>query len=225
MSVWRDPAHAPWRLLALAVLGACLLALVAGCDDTPSRAKKMNTVRLLPDTPPPPPPPPKPEEKKPEPQKEDKPQPQLAQPKPAEAPQPQALKSDEAAGEGPGNGLQAGSVTQDYTQGQIGNGTGGTDDGANRLVLNTYANAAKSALNTFLSRDKGLKQRDYRVQVHLWLEPDGRTQRAELMGSTGDPDTDAALRAALARFPGTAAPLPAKLPQPMRFQVSNRMMS
>ena len=80
------------------------------------------------------------------------------------------------------------------------------------------------ALNEFLARDRDVKRRDYRVRVELWLTPAGGLQRAELLGSTGDPDTDEALRAALARFPGTGAALPPKLPQPVRLLVSNRLM-
>lgn len=204
-------------LLVLAVAG------LAACDQGPSKPKKAQTVALLPDTPPPPPPPPKPEEKKPEPQPEAKPQQQLDQPKPAEAPQPQALKSDEAAGDGPGGGLTAGAVTQDYKGGAIGIGQGG-EPGPNRLALTSYAQSATRLLNDFLARDRDLKRRDYQVRVHLWLLPDGRTQRAELVGSTGDADTDAALRAALDRFPGTRQAMPDQMPQPLRLQLSNRMM-
>lgn len=205
---------------------ACALALMAslsGCDKEPAaRKQKMATVKLLPDTPPPPPPPPKPEEKKPEPPKEDKPQQQPDQPKPVEAPAPQALKSDEAAGDGPGNGMAAGSVSKDYEKGEIGIGTGG--DGGNRLAINAYANAVTRSLNDFLARDKDVKRHDYKVQVRVWLEPDGQLLRAELVDTTGDAQVDAALKAALGRFPGLRTAMPERMPQPMRLQVANRMI-
>lgn len=210
----------PLTLLCTAAL--CL----AGCDGRPEHPRKQQVVRLLPDTPPPPPPPPKPEDRPP-PKPEDRPQPQ-DMPKPAEAPQAQALKSDEAAGDGPGSGLAAGAVTQDYSDQKIGAGNtiGGApaDDAANRLALNSYANTATRALNEFLARDREIKRLDYKVRVELWLTPAGSLQRAELVGSTGDAQTDEALRTALARFPGTGNPPPSKLPQPMRLLVSNRMM-
>lgn len=208
------------------VLVPVLAVALAACDAEPSKPKRMNTVKLLPDTLPPPPPP-KVEEKRPEPQKDDKPQPQTPQPKPMEAPQQQALRSDEAAGTGPGNGLVAGEVTKDYVDQKIGQSIGGGTPAealGNRLAANTYANAATRALNEFLSRDKDVRKLDYQVRIDLWLTATGRLQRAELVGSTGNPEADQALRDALARFPGTAQPLPDRMPQPMRLLVTNRMM-
>lgn len=208
----------------------CLLAtaaLLMGCGDEPRRARKPQLVKLLPDAPPPPPPPPKPEDKPPPPRPDDKPPPMEA-PKPADAPVPQALKSDEAAGDGPGNGLTAGAVSRDYSDQKLGSGTsiGGTpvDNATTRLAANAYASAATRALHDFLARDKDVKQRDYQVRIDLWLSPNGTLQRAELVGSSGDTDTDRALRAALERFPGASSPPPARMPLPMRLLVTNRMM-
>jgi periplasmic protein TonB len=213
-------ARLPLRTTALcAVALACALA---ACDKSTPAQKKTQQVKLLPDTPPPPPPPPK-EEKKPEPQKEEKPQPQVAQPKPVDVPQPQALKSDEAAGDGPGNGLVAGSVTKDYAGETIGVGSV-PEVGVSRLAFTSYANATTRSLNEFLAREKDLKLQDYKVAVNLWLDADGSVKRAELAGSTGDPAVDAALRTALARFPGSNARPPDNLPQPLRLRVSNRLM-
>jgi len=199
---------------------------LAACGDEPQRPRKQQMVKLLPDTPPPPPPP-KPEDKPPPPKPEDKPQPQEA-PKPVEAPAQAALKTDEVAGDGPGNGLTAGAVTRDYTDQKIGQGTtiGGTgpDGAVSQLAANAYANAATRALHEFLARDRDVKRRDYQVRVDLWLNAAGTLQRAELVGSSGDPDTDRALRAALDRFPGAAAPMPARMALPMRLLVTNRMM-
>lgn len=208
------------KLFALALLS--LSFLLAACDNAPPKARKMQTVKLLPDTLPPPPPP-KPEEKKPEPKAEDKPQPQIKQ---AEAPQQQALRSDEAAGTGAGNGLVAGSVTQDYSDQKIGGGSAAeaSDALAGRLAANLFASGATRAVNDYLQRDGSVKRLDYRVRVDVWLAPSGTLQRAELVGSSGNPDLDAALRAALARFPGTTTPPPERMPQPIRLLVSNRLM-
>ncbi len=204
-------------------------ALLAACGEEPQRARKQQMVKLLPDTPPPPPPPPKPEDKPPPPKPDDKPPPVEA-PKPVEAPAPAALKSDEAAGDGPGGPMMAAPVTRDYTDQKIGQGTtiggNGTADNnaAARLAANTYASAATRALHEFLARDREVKKRDYQVRIDLWLTPAGALQRAELVGSSGDADTDRALRAALDRFPGASSPPPARMPLPMRLLVTNRMM-
>lgn len=198
-----------------------LMLSLSGCGKEPGKKKEASTVKLLPATPPPPPP--KPEEKKPEPEKQaDKPQQQLNQPKAEAAPQPQALKTDEAPGEGAGNGMQSGAVTSDYKDQQLGSGSG--EGAPNRLAMTSYANAATRAINEHLQKDKDLKRRDYKVQVKLWLTPDGRTQRVEMQGSTGDEAADEAIKAALSRFPGVSAAMPDKMPQPLRLQLSNRMI-
>ncbi len=211
---------------AQAILLVVLAASLVACSDEPQRPRKQQMVKLLPDTPPPPPPPPKPEDRPP-PKPEDKPQPQDA-PKPVDAPAAAALKSDEAAGDGPGSGLTAGAVTRDYAGEKPGQATtiGGApaENPATRLAAQTYANAATRALHEFLARDRDVKQRDYQVRVDLWLTPAGSLQRAELVGSSGDPETDRALRAALDRFPGAAVPLPPRMVLPMRLLVTNRMM-
>ncbi len=214
----RPPSHA---VLALALCGALALA---ACSDEPPRERRMQTVKLLPDTPPPPPPKP-PEEKRPEPPKPDQPQPQVPENRP-EPVQQALLKSDEAAGDGPGSGLVAGAVTQDYTDQRIGQELrigGSGEDAASRLAAQSFASAATRALNEFLAREQALKRGDFRAQVHLWLAPSGSVQRAELVGSTGDEDLDRALRESLQRFPGTSAP-PESLRQPLRLRVTNRML-
>jgi len=216
------------RLLAACSL-ACLSLALSACGDHTPPPKRMQTVKLLPDTPPPPPPPPKPEDRKPEPPKTDKPQPQMQQPKPLDAPQqPQALRSDEAAGNGPGSGLVAGAVTDDYSNQRIGGATigggGSADAGAALAAANSFAQALTRALNDHLARDRALRRSDYKVRVLVWLSPQGALQRVELSEGSGDAQTDDALRTALGRFPGASLPPPDRLPQPLRLQVSNRMM-
>lgn len=211
------PACACIAVVLCGVLG------LAACGNEPLPERRMQTVSLLPDTPPPPPPKP-PEEKRPEPQ-EDRPQPQVPENRPEPVEQ-ALLRSDEAAGDGPGSGLVAGPVTQDYTDQQIGQELrigGSGEDVTSRLAADSFANATTRALNEFLAREQDLKQGDFRAQVHLWLAPSGQVQRAELVGSTGDLDLDRALRESLSRFPGTAAP-PDSLRQPLRLRVTNRML-
>lgn len=211
------------RVASALLAGAVLLS---GCGDEPQQPRRMQTVKLLPDTPPPPPPPP-PKDKPPEPQKEEKPQPQTPENKPPEAEQQALLKSDEAAGDGPGNGLVAGAVKSDYTDQKIGSEPqigGGGGDAAARLAAASFANATTRSLNEFLAREQGLKRSDFKARVNLWLGPGGSLQRVELAQSTGDPELDRLLNEALRRFPGAAAPLPQALQQPLRLQVTNRML-
>lgn len=220
----RTHRRRPCRPTAL-VVALCGVLLFAGCSDEPPRERRMQTVKLLPDTPPPPPPPPP---RPPEEQRQEQPRPDRPQERP---PEPQAvdqalLRSDEAAGDGPGSGLVAGTVTQDYTSQPVGQALsipGSGNDATSRLAAESFAAATTRALNEFLAREQALKRDDFRAQVNLWLTPGGTVQRAELVGSTGDVELDQALRDSLARFPGTVSP-PASLQQPLRLRVTNRML-
>lgn len=216
----------PARLLRLgAVLPAVVLALtgLTACGDEPQAPKRMQTVKLLPDTPPPPPPPPKPEDRPPpKPEKQE----QAPQPKP-DAPVPQqALREEGPAGAGPGSGLQAGNVSQDYTDQKPTTQAAapGIDAGAQRIAAAAFATAATRALNAHLASERPLKRLEYQVRVDVWFSRSGTLERAELVGSTGDTQTDRALREALQRFPGASSAVPENLPQPIRLQVTNRMM-
>jgi hypothetical protein len=102
------------RLAGTLMAAVLAVALLPACSDEPQRERRMQMVKLLPDAPPPPPPPP-PKEKPPEPPKSDKPPPDSKQP---EAEPSNQLKSDEAAGDGPGNGLVAGTVTLHRPEGR-----------------------------------------------------------------------------------------------------------
>jgi protein TonB len=214
------------RNIGPVVAALIAVALLAACEKEPERPRKVQSVKLLPDTPPPPPPPPKPEDKPPPPKPDDKPPPPA--PKPPDAEPQQALKSDEAAGDGPGSGLTAGTVTQDYAGGPAAAGTvvgtGDTGDAAARLAATAYARNLTRALNQLLAQQRDLKQAEYRVQVELWLTPAGAVQRAELVGSTGDAQADQALREALARYAGTGGAPPPRMPQPLRLLISNRLL-
>jgi len=204
-------------ILPVALIAA-LLAL-SGCSDKAEKPRKQQTVKLLPDTPPPPPPPPKPTEKQP-PKAEDKPQPQAA-PKPAEAPQPQSLKSDEAAGSGPGSGLTAGPVTQDYSGQKVVQGpvtVGGSAE--NRFAW--YGALVKERIQEAMARDKKLSGAEYRVTVNVWISASGAVTRVELIGSTSNTELDNTLKAALNNLPPMREGAPGDMPQPIKLRITAR---
>lgn len=214
------------RFLVPAVLALSLVGLgvfIYSQMGSASKGPKRQTVKIavLPDTPPPPPPPPK-EEKRPEPKpEENKPQPQ--EQKQVEAPpEPQQLKMEGAAGDGP-SAFSAGSVSSEYKGGAVGTGTGGATVG-DRLAASSYGNAAKRELGAFLNREDGLRRAgDYKVPIGLWVRADGSVERWELLGASGNADTDELLKKAMSRFPGFKNPPPPNMPWPMRLQLTNRM--
>lgn len=202
-----------------------LLALVAGgwslfsslLDNKPSHKKPVTTVKLLPDTPPPPPPPPKepPKEqpKQEQPKEVKEPPKQEAPPEPSEV-----LKMEGAAGDGP-SPFSAGTVTNDYKGGEVGTKIGGKKGMA---AFAWFTGQIKSRIEEALAAEKGLANAQYRMVVHVWFARDGRVERTELQGSSGDGQTDELIRKALAAMPAMAEPPPEDMPQPVKLRITSK---
>ncbi len=166
--------------------------------------------------PPPPPPPPKQEEKPPELKKEE-----VKIPPP---PQEQAPKDADAKAPGKDLGLDAEGGAGGDGFGLVGK-KGGRDliggDGGARSRFAFYTNMLQQQIQEELSRDKRLRGGGYRAVVRIWLGGDGRVQKVDLSGSTGDADLDGNIRNALAGITLTQPP-PQDMPQPVRLRISSR---
>jgi len=203
-------------IVVIAVLGAALIALVTWGIMTlmggkSGKPRKPPVVTLLPDKPPPPPPPPK-EEKKPEPPKENK---DVKIEPPKEAPQPaqnEPLKMEGAAGDGD-SAFGAGTVGREYAGGNI---------GATGAVQGMYAGRLQRHLQEQLSRNRKLKESDYRVTVRVWLRRDGTVEKADLAQSTGNSGLDELLREALLQVAAMREAPPENMPQPIRIRITAR---
>lgn len=199
-------------LLILGLLGYALQGLF-----TPSapHKKAMTTIKLLPDTPPPPPPPKEPPKETPkEPPKEVKVEPQ---PKPVEAPPAEQLKMEGAAGEGP-SPFAAGTVSSEYTGGEVGNKIGG----ANNHQFDWFAGLLKSRIEDALAKDPQLASGKYKLVVNVWVKPNGHIERLDLVGSSGDTAKDALIKAALNAMPALSEMPPEGLPQPIKLRITAR---
>ena len=196
-------------LLAVAVVAYFLKGLG---ESRPVSKKQVTKITVLPDTPPPPPPPP------PKEQPRESREAKLEQPKPVELPQEaQQLKMEGPAGAG-ASPFAAGTVSRDYIGGPIGGGGGGTG-----MQFAFFSNALQRHIQDELARNRKIKLGDYRVTVNIWLAADGAVRRAELAGSTGSPETDRALRTALAELGPMRTSVPDNLPQPIKLRITNRM--
>lgn len=221
-----DIVEAAWKRYArfgvLAVLGLGLVAglvyLVQGLGGEVKRpARQVTRITIIPDTPPPPPPPPPKEQPKPEPPKAEAKPMKVDQPKPVDAPKPepdQQLKMEGEAGDGP-SPFASGEVTQEYSGGDIGSGNG--------LQFRFYTNLMQRHIQGSLQQDQMLKGVDFRAVVRVWLDASGRLVRSELVGSTGDAETDRALRTAMAGLPNMGEPPPQNMPQPVKLRITNRV--
>lgn len=212
-----QPTPRRWpKILAFSLLGLALLGLVAWgvkslMGGKSGKARKPPVVTLLPDKPPPPPPPPK-EEKKPEP-KEDKKDVKVEPPK--EVPQPaqnEPLKMEGAAGDG-NSAFGAGTVGKEYAGGAIG-GTG--------MQQGMYAGRLQRHLQEQLSRNRKLKESDYRVTLRVWLRRDGSIEKADLAQSTGNAALDELLTESLMQAGAMREPPPENMQQPIRIRVTAR---
>lgn len=198
-----------------------LMALVmAACEKSPSKPKQKTTVTLLPDVPPPPPPPP-PKELPPPPKDAPK-EVKMEQPKEAPPQQAEALKMDGPAGDAP-SAFAAGAVTGDYTGQQLGEKTGPSLGGVDRMVFETYKTRLQRLLQEELVKVKELKGADYRIPARI--RRDGTQWVVSMADSTGDPKVDEMLRMAVARAIERETP-PASAPaKGFDVRVSNKLLN
>jgi outer membrane biosynthesis protein TonB len=205
-------------LLVLALMAYGVYKLVAGKTAATHKAPKIS---LIPTTPPPPPPPPK-QPPKPEPPKEQK-EVKVDQPAPpkeaAPAPPSQELKMDGPAGDGP-SAFSSGKITSENLN-NLGSGGQVTPPAVKGLFdpNKNYATLLKGELQRHLQRNKDLRQRSYRVEMHLWVGRDGKVTRHELIGSSGDADIDEVIRQAVAGLTEFSQAPPERMPQPIRLLI------
>ena len=179
--------------------------------------KAVTTVKLLPDTPPPPPPPPPKEPPKEQP-KEVKEVKEIQQPKPDPSPPAEVLKMEGAAGDGP-SPFAAGAVNSEYKGGDVGTKIGG---GPSKYQFAYYTGMIKSHIEQALAKDKTLASGAYKVVVKVWVASNGRIQRFEIAGSSGDPVIDALIKKVVDEMPALAESPPSDMPQPVKLRVTAR---
>jgi len=207
-------------LLALGGLGYWLSGMLGGKT---AAVKKPPKITLLAPPPPPPPPPPPKFEKKPDPPKEQKEmkveQPVQKQDTPPPSPE---LKMDGPAGNGP-SAFGAGKITsEDLSKVGTGKpgGTGSTEKTGMFNPFANYANLLKGELQRSLGKNANLKRRRYAVEVRVWITATGAASRFELVGGSGDSDTDEAINLAMAALPVFSQTPPNNMPQPIRLRIS-----
>jgi protein TonB len=204
------------------VLAVALVGLIAWQMSAETKTtKKQNVQQIALIKPPPPPPPKPPEPKPPEIKKEEvKIQEQKVEtpkddPAPPQQARPLGIDADGAAGTD-GFGLAANRGGRDITT--IGGDKG---DGGNRFGY--HAGLVQRHVQDTLQKDKRLRGQEYRAVVNVWFRNDGHVQRAEVVGTSGKPDTDQSIVAALTEGPALRESLPADLPQPVKLRVTSRL--
>lgn len=117
-------------------------------------------------------------------------------------------------GQGPGDafGLEGHPGGGDFLGG--GGGGGGSPFGA-------YTGLFEGRARDALQKQRKLLGFRYRVPVEVWLSADGAPERVELLGSTGNPETDSLVREGLLKMNKMPEPPPKGMPEPIVIQVSS----
>lgn len=222
MANWEEEETTFWRrrgpllggiavLLMFGVAGWFAVRGLGGAG--PPEPPKVQEISLV-QPPPPPPPPPKVEE--PPPPEE---QVEVPEPEPEPEPMPDEADSDEPP---PGEdlGLDAEGVAGADGFGlRARKGGRGLIGGGDRNRW--YVGVIQRDLQDLLAASDAAKGARYAVTVKLWISSAGEVERFELSDSTGDADTDKALREILGglRFD---SPPPDDMPQPLKWRLSAR---
>lgn len=182
-------------------------------------APKVPTIIPLP--PPPPPPPEKPPE--PEPPVEEK----MAEPEPT--PEPEDVKPIEEAPPSPVDDLakpmemdgEAQSGTDSFGI-SAGKGNGMAGSGGGRLGNGTFNQFMAVSFQRLLRDNPDLRNQAYKAQVDVWMSTSGDITRVELAQSSGNPEVDAQILAALRGAPRMSQRPPASFTVPMRVALQGR---
>jgi hypothetical protein len=214
----RNPRRKPLQSLAVMFCGAAGFGLVAAMllhQPAPEMHKRIPQVTILRL---PPPPPPKPEEKPPDPPKV-KEEVKIEPPRPQEQPQP-----EQAPPQGPlGVDAQGSGASDGF--GLVGR-PGGRDittigSGGSSLSQNLYGTSVARFLAQELARDPKLKAAAYSVEVLVWIGPDGRVLRNQIVKGSGSQDLDALIHGGISQAGVYRQAMPDNLPQPLRIRLKS----
>lgn len=210
---WVGPAVG---VVALLLLGALIWHFAGSTVGVRREAPRIATITPLP------PPPPPPKEKPPEPKKveEDiKPvdKPQDIPQKPLDAPRP---SNDVAKNVTMNTDAQAGSDAFNIGAGDGGGMVG--SGGGNGTGTGSYDQYLGYAIQQAVQGDDRVNRLSFEVRADVWVDPDGRLTRAELVGSSGNRKTDDALMDALRAMPRIDVAPPSSLHFPLRVAIRGK---
>jgi protein TonB len=199
-------------LIVVGVLLVFVLVVMGVRHLLASKAKKpdrvVQTVQVI--RPPPPqdtpPPPPPPDTRVDTPIPQDAPEPSPADSGPSEQ---LGLDAEGSAG-GDAFGLAARKGGQSIT------GGGGA-------IFAWYTQILKDAMVDRLGQEKALRAKAFAVVVRVWVATDGQVQRAQLVGTSGSKETDAAIEGALTHLGRLKQAPPLEMPQPVTLKINSRI--
>lgn len=191
-------------VLLLGTIGFVYMVANAIMAPAPTHQKRIQQITLVM-----PPPPPPPVEQPPEPEIEQQVETPPEQPVEADAPASPDLGVD---ADGSGSGDSFGLVGK----------KGGRDllDGG---PFGSYKGVLAADIKAALDADRRVRSQSYNLTLELWIGRDGRIERVELGGTTGDRAVDKNLRQVLADIGRVREAPPFEMPQPIRLRVTSRL--
>lgn len=191
-------------VLLLGTIGFVYMVANAIMAPAPTHQKRIQQITLVM-----PPPPPPPVEQPPEPEIEQQVETPPEQPVEADAPASPDLGVD---ADGSGSGDSFGLVGK----------KGGRDllDGG---PFGSYKGVLAADIKAALDADRRVRAQSYNLTLELWIGRDGRIERVELGGTTGDRAVDKNLRQVLADIGRVREAPPLEMPQPVRLRVTSRL--
>lgn len=215
-----------WARHLPAMLGVALVVFVVSgviymmmhfLQNTTKPKKAVQEITLL-QPPPPPPPPPEVQPPEPEIQEEVK----IDEPEPLPDELPETPNEEPPPGEQLGLDAEGGAGSDGF--GLLGNKGGRSllgGNGGDRFAW--YAGILQQDLGGKLNELEQMRKAKYSIRVKLWIASDGKIQRFELVGSTGNGQVDQTLKIALADLGQVREAPPQDMPQPIRVRISSRL--
>ena len=151
---------------------------------------------------------------KPEEIKEDKPEP----PKPKDEPPPAALATGIKGSGGPDMGLAAAGNGLGGGNGTIG-GNGGGGGGSE---FGRYAAQVQSKVADALRGNGRTRMASLTVQARIWVDANGRIERAKLVGSSGDSTMDSEISSQVLTGLQLSSAPPAGMKMPITLRITAR---
>lgn len=142
----------------------------------------------------------------------------VQEPVPEDEPSP-----DDSAPEPPSD-LDLGPGSAGGTGPAIGGGGGGGKGGSGRRVsaskFGWYAAKVQSTIRQALSSNATTRSATLSLQVKIWADSEGRITRAQLVGSSGNPCIDQAIRNKVLTGLLLPQPPPADMPMPINLRIT-----
>lgn len=209
-------------MLAL-VLGGGVISFMTAGGKSPKRstAKQEPFMVTLPPPPPPPPPPPKVE---PPPPKEEPPKTEEMveqEPVPENEPPPAEMPADAPPSEDLGTNNTGNGPSMGLTR-NGGNGSGSRNSigGRKSSKYGYYAGKVQTTVKDALSRNTTTRSARFSLQIRIWADASGRITRASLVGTSGDPAVDQAIKNQVLTGLTLPEPPPADMPMPINLRIS-----